>query len=66
MISYVLEWDSMEFGAKYAGKWVAVKGAKVIGADSSFSELRKRVRKRKDRKSISFDLIPKGLLTGGF
>ncbi len=56
----------MEFGAKYAGKWVAVKGVKIIGSNSSFSELRKRIRKRKDHKSISFDLIPKGLLTGGF
>ena len=56
----------MEFKAEHAGKWVAVKGAKVIGADSSFSVLRKLVMKRKDRRSITFDLIPKGFLTGAF
>jgi len=63
---YVIEWNAMTFGSKYAGKWVAVKGSKVVGSDESFSALRKRVHKRKDRKLISFDLIPKGFLTGSF
>ena len=57
---------AMEFKAEHTGKWVAVKGEKVISSATSFSELRKRIHKRKDRKSISLDLIPKGLLTSGF
>lgn len=56
----------MDFKAEHAGKWVAVKDGKVISTDASFSSLRKRLRGRKDQEKISFDLIPRGFVTGGF
>ncbi len=56
----------MNFKKEHAGKWVAVKDGKVIGVDTSFSNLRKRIHGRKNCEQISFDLVPRGFVTGRF
>ncbi|MBI3618875.1 hypothetical protein HY213_02455 [Candidatus Peregrinibacteria bacterium] len=54
----------MKFTKEHAGKWVATKGEKVIATDTGFQRLFKRMHARKDRDSIAYDLIPKGIITG--
>lgn len=54
----------MKFTASHAGKWVATKGDKVVATGKTFQEVKKKISSRKDRDSLWFDLVPKGILTG--
>ncbi len=54
----------MKFTKEHAGKWVATKGENVIATDSGFQNLFKKMRTRKDRDQIAYDLVPKGIITG--
>ena len=48
----------MIFSKKYAGKWVASKEGEVIASGKKLQDVMKRVEKRKDKESISFDVVP--------
>lgn len=54
----------MKYGKQHAGKWVAVKNAKVIAVSTEFSSLRKKISSRKDAKDVGFSLVPEGYITG--
>ncbi|NOS66828.1 MAG: hypothetical protein HOO67_00450 [Candidatus Peribacteraceae bacterium] len=54
----------MKYGKQYAGKWVAVKNAKVIAVSTEFAPLRKKISSRKDAKQVQFSLVPAGYITG--
>jgi HD superfamily phosphodiesterase len=51
----------MIFSKKNAGKWVASKNGKVVDSSKMLDALLKKVEKRDDRKSISFDRVPGNL-----
>jgi hypothetical protein len=44
---------------KYAGKWVAFLGNRIIESSKSLEKLVKKVEKRKFEKKVSFFLVPK-------
>lgn len=48
----------MKFLKKFAGKWVATKGEKVIAASDKLTDIVQKVNKRADRQEVKFDLIP--------
>lgn len=54
----------MKFTKAHAGKWVATKNEKVVATDKGFLSLFKKMKARKDSDQISFDLVPKGKITG--
>lgn len=54
----------MRYKQQHAGKWVAVKGNKVIAISKDFAPLQKKVATRKDARSVRFALVPKGMITG--
>lgn len=54
----------MRYKQQHAGKWVAVKGNRVIATSSEFASLQKKVANRKDAASVRFSLVPKGMITG--
>lgn len=49
---------------KYGGKWIACKNEKVIDANKALKKLMNKMELRKDKKSISYMLVPNGLLAG--
>jgi len=56
----------MHFEAKYAGKWVAVRGEKVIDSSKSIKKLLRKVGGKEQARSsnIRFSLVPKGCMAG--
>lgn len=50
---------------KYQGKWIAIKNLKVIGSGKDGEKLKAKFDKRKEA-DISYMLVPKGRLIGGF
>lgn len=54
----------MEFGKNYSGQWVATKGEKIIVSGKNLRSLMGRVKKRKDRDSLRYSLVPKGCIAG--
>lgn len=54
----------MKFDRKYAGKWVAIKRNQVVASDSTFEKLDKKIEKLKNKESLRYALIPKGLFAG--
>ncbi len=54
----------MKYGKQHAGKWVAVKGAKVIAMGTKFASLRKKISSRKDASEVRYSLVPEGHITG--
>ena len=66
-MSYIQEIDKlvvMEFQKEHAGKWVAIKGKKVVDMGSSLRALTKRAEKRSDKSNIRYSLVPKGCIAG--
>ncbi len=50
---------------KYQGKWIAIKDLKVIGSGNDGDKLKAKFDKRNE-EDISYMLVPKGRLVGGF
>lgn len=53
----------MKFPAKYAGKWVASRGNKIIASEKTLTKLVKKVKEQKD---VRFALIPNSYIAGFF
>ncbi len=53
----------MLYGARYAGKWTAAIGQKVIASGNTFADVKKKV-KGKDPYKVRYALIPKGYIAG--
>lgn len=51
---------TMKFEKKHAGKWVAVKGGRVVASSSSLRALQKKT----SGGSVRFTLVPKGFIAG--
>jgi len=54
----------MEFTKEHTGKWVAVKNNSVVAVAVSFPKLKEKIKNRKDKKNISYNLIPSGSMAG--
>ena len=54
----------MEFSKEQAGKWVAIKGQKVIDSGRSLKALMGRMRKQKKQSDVRYSLVPKGCIAG--
>ena len=55
----------MVYAAKYAGKWTAAMGQKVIASGDTFAEVKKKV-KGKDPEKVCYALIPNGYMAGSY
>jgi|GEM_PF-2755722 hypothetical protein len=53
----------MVYAAKYAGKWTAAIGRKVIASGDTFAEVKRKV-KDKDPYRVRYALIPTGYMAG--
>jgi hypothetical protein len=62
MVSY--HHPPMKFLKKFAGKWVAIKGEKVIDTSETLKDLMQRTGKRKDQAEVGYSLVPKGCFAG--
>ena len=55
----------MSYGKQYAGKWVAAKNEKIVGSDTTLTQLVLKMKKeRKDSKTLVYSLVPKGFIVG--
>ncbi len=54
----------MKIAKKYAGKWVAIKGERVIGSDVALGALRRKMKGKKDSDDIGYGLVPRGIMVG--
>lgn len=54
----------MKYLKQHAGKWVAVSKNKVLAANKEFEPLQKKMASRRDASSVSYTLVPKGMITG--
>lgn len=48
----------MIFSKENAGKWVASNNGKVVATGKQLPALMKKIDKRKDKNTITFDLVP--------
>ena len=49
---------------KYGGKWIAIKGEKVVDASINFKTLSQRIDKRRDKNKVGYCKVPKGYFAG--
>lgn len=54
----------MRYDKKYIGKWVAVKGERVVLSDKSLEILIKKVSAGKYKNKVVYDSIPKYYIAG--
>lgn len=54
----------IRFQNKHHGKWIAIKGQKIVQSGDTLKKLDIKVKDRKDKDSLFYALVPKTCIAG--
>lgn len=54
----------MKIDKKFSGKWIAIKGQKIVASHKTLSQLSKKTEKMENNENFYYTLVPHGLFSG--